>query len=126
MADARHVLGRAAEEAAAACLERAGLRVVARNVRFREGELDLVCRDGDVWVFVEVKCRQAAWGDGPGAAISWAKRRRLMRLAEHYLKSRHLTDVRCRFDVVAVTAGADPARPQRLETRHLAAAFDAS
>ena len=65
MADPRHSLGRQAEEAAAAFLERAGLTVVERNVRFPLGELDLVCRDGRVWVFVEVKCRQARWGDAP-------------------------------------------------------------
>ena len=64
-------VGRQAEDAAAAYLRRAGLRVVERNVRFREGEIDVVCRDGDRWVFVEVKCRRATWGDAPGAAVSW-------------------------------------------------------
>src|SRR5207244_12132744 len=63
MADPRRSLGRRAEEAAAPCLARAGLVVVERNVRFPLGELDLVCRDGGAWVFVEVKCRQARWGD---------------------------------------------------------------
>ena len=69
MGDPRHVLGRAAEEAAAKLLERSGLRIVARNVKLRTGEIDLVCRDGEVWVFVEVKCRQERWDDGPGAAV---------------------------------------------------------
>lgn len=122
MADQRGALGRAAENAAATYLTRAGLRVVERNVRFSYGEIDLVCRDRDVWVFVEVKCRQARWGDAPAAAVSWWKQRRLIRLAQHYLKWRRLTDVRCRFDVVAVTIGDDGAR----QVRHLPAAFDAS
>ena len=52
MIDPRHALGRTAEDAAAAALARAGLSIVARNVRFREGEIDLVCRDADIWVFV--------------------------------------------------------------------------
>lgn len=114
--------GRAAEEAAAQFLERAGLAVVARNVRFPEGELDLVCRDGDVLVFVEVKARHAAWGDGPAEAVSWAKRRRLVRLAQHYLKWRRPRVRGYRFDVVAVTF--HPAGPPRV--RHLPGAFDAS
>jgi putative endonuclease len=120
VADARRRRGAAAEEAAAAFLQRAGLRVIERNVRFPHGEIDLVCRDGDVLVFVEVKCRQARWGDGPAAAVSGLKQWRLTRLARHYLKWRRLGEPRCRFDVVAVTADGDA-----LSVRHLRGAFDA-
>ena len=95
--------------------------MVERNVRFALGELDLVCRDGERVVFVEVKCRQALWGDAPAAAVSWQKRRRLVQLAQLYLKARGLTEVRCRFDVVAVTEGTGG----ELQLRHLPAAFDA-
>ena len=122
MSDRRQILGRAAEDAAAAFLERAGVRVIARNVRFEHGEIDLVCRDAAVWVFVEVKCRQARWGDAPGAAVSWQKRQRLVHLAQHYVKWKHLGDARCRFDVVEVTV--EDVGSMRL--RHLPAAFDAS
>ena len=118
--DPRHIAGRDAEDRAAAVLERAGLRVVARNVRMRGGEIDLVCRDRDAWVFVEVKARRAGWDGSPGAAVSWTKQRRLARLAEAYLKWRGLRDVRCRFDVVEVVLGG--AAP---EVRHLRSAFDA-
>ena len=120
--DERRSIGRAAEDAAAAWLAGAGFAVLERNVRFAEGEIDLVCRDGDAIVFVEVKCRRAHWGEGPGDAVSWDKRRRLVGLAQHYLKARRLTSVRCRFDVVAVTVGREGA----LTIRHLPAAFDAS
>jgi len=116
VSDDRLTLGRAAEESAAAFLERSGLRVVARNVRSRLGEIDLVCRERDVWVFVE-----ARWGDAPSAAVSIEKQRRLARLAALYLKSQGLRDVRCRFDVVAVTIDADGTS----QVRHLPAAFDA-
>ncbi len=122
MTNARQTLGRAAEDAAARHLARAGLSVVERNVRFAEGEIDLVCREQGVVVFVEVKCRRATWGDAPAAAVSWHKQRRLTRLAQHYLKLHRLDGVRCRFDVVAVTLGARDA----LEVRHLRAAFDAA
>jgi len=122
MADHRRSLGRQAEDAAARFLEQAGLAIVERNVRFPRGELDLVCRDGSAWVFVEVKCRQARWGDAPAAAVERWKRRRLVRLAQHYLKWKRLGDVRCRFDVVAVSVGDDGT----IDVRHLPAAFDAT
>jgi putative endonuclease len=120
VADRRHTLGQAAEAAAAEFLTRAGLRVIERNVRFALGELDLVCRDGDAIVFVEVKCRQARWGDTPAAAVSWHKRRRLVQLAQLYLKRHGLADARCRFDVVAITEEANG----QLGIRHLPGAFD--
>jgi putative endonuclease len=121
MVDDRQVLGREAEDAAAVFLERAGVKIVGRNVRLPEGEIDLVCRDRDVVVFVEVKCRQARWGDAPAAAVSAWKQRRLVRLAQHYLKWKRLERSRCRFDVVAVTIGEDGTR----RVRHIPSAFDA-
>jgi putative endonuclease len=120
--DRRQTLGRAAEEAAAAFLKAAGLAVVERNVRFREGEIDLVCRDAGAVVFVEVKCRRAGWDAAPAAAVSWHKQRRLTRLAQIYLKWRRLHGVRCRFDVVSVTLDARGG----LAVRHVRSAFDAT
>ncbi|MBI2217534.1 MAG: YraN family protein [Candidatus Rokubacteria bacterium] len=119
--DPRQARGRAAENAAAAFLVHAGLRVIDRNVRLPEGEIDLVCQDGDTLVFVEVKARDARWGDDPGAAVSWWKQRRLTRLALHYLKWKGRIGTRCRFDVAAVTVGPDGV----LAVRHIRSAFDA-
>lgn len=119
--DPRQALGRGAETAAADHLTRVGFSVLERNVRLGHGEIDLVCRDGDVVVFVEVKCRRRTWGDSPAAAVSWHKQRRLTRLAQHYLKWRRLEGARCRFDVVSVTVDADG----RADIAHLRGAFDA-
>ena len=63
-----------------------------------------------------------ALGYAPAAAVEWWRRRRLVRLAQHYLKWRRLGDVRCRFDVVAVSVGDDGT----IDVRHLPAAFDAT
>jgi putative endonuclease len=120
--DDRRARGQAAETAAAEFLAGAGLRVLERNVRFALGEIDLVCRDGDTVVFVEVKCRQARWGDDPAAAVSWQKRRRLGQLAALYLKARGLGEVRCRFDVVSVTVDGGA----RGRVRHIPHAFEVS
>jgi putative endonuclease len=121
MADRRQMLGNAAEEAAAAFLKAAGLAIVERNVRFREGEIDLVCRDAGAVVFVEVKCRRAGWDAAPAAAVSWHKQRRLTRLAQLYLRWRRLHGARCRFDVVSVTQDDRGG----LAVRHVRSAFDA-
>jgi len=95
--DNRRAIGMRAETIAADALQRAGLTVIERNVRLPEGEIDLVCRERDCWVFVEVKCRRPAWGDAPAAAVSWHKQRRIIRLAQRYMKSKGLRDARCRF-----------------------------
>ena len=120
--DNRRAIGMRAETIAADALQRAGLTLIERNVRLPEGEIDLVCRERDCWVFVEVKCRRLDWGDAPAAAVSWHKQRRIIRLAQHYMKSKGLRDVRCRFDVVSVTLTADGDS----QTRHLRSAFDAT
>lgn len=89
-------------------LERQGLRLLARNYRIGSGpgrpaaEIDLILRDREgVIVFVEVRRRRSGLHGGAAASIDPAKRRRLVRAAEHYLlKISPLP--RCRFDVVAI------------------------
>lgn len=90
-----------AEEAAARALEERGYRVVERNVRFRFGELDLVCEDREVLVFVEVKARHGIDHGHPLEAVTLGKQRQLARLAAAYLQ-RLRRRPPCRFDVVAV------------------------
>lgn len=92
--------GREAEERAARHLERAGLRVVARNFRVRGGEIDLVCRDGKRLVFVEVRQRSRSDFGGAGASITTGKQRRIILAARHYLAGK--PDCDCRFDCVLI------------------------
>ena len=98
----RQALGTRGEELAAAFLTRAGLEVVARNYRSRLGEIDLVARDGDELVFVEVKARVGGVETAPDAAVSAAKLERLGRLAERYLADVGTPEQPWRVDVVAV------------------------
>ena len=99
------------EELALAHLQQAGLRLLARNVRYRHGELDLVMLDGATVVFVEVRYRRgASHGDGIDS-VGAGKRLRLQRAAASYLASEpRLAQRACRFDVVAL-AGA-PTQPR--------------
>ena len=117
MADRRGRLGREAEDAAAAHLARAGLRVVERNVRFRHGEIDLVCRDRDILVFVEVKSLESS--APPEDAVGFRKRQRIIRAAQTYISRHGLREAPCRFDILAVTS----VSPRQPEFRLLRDAF---
>jgi len=112
--------GSEGEEIAARFLAQRGFEILARNVRSRLGEIDLIARDGPTLVFVEVKTRSGVPLEPPQAAVDARKRRRLARLALDYLAREWLRDLACRFDVVAVTL--DPAGgPPRVE--HFPGAF---
>jgi putative endonuclease len=101
--DQRLELGRLGETLAAALLEAAGLRVVARNWRCREGEIDLVAAGPGLLVFCEVKTRRGHGYGSPAAAVTPAKQARLRRLAAAYLATVPTAPRNVRFDVVAVT-----------------------
>ncbi|MCB1775118.1 MAG: YraN family protein [Gammaproteobacteria bacterium] len=91
--------GRQAEEHATALLQRSGLVTVARNYRCRGGEIDLVMRDDDCLVFVEVRLRSHAAFGGALASVTATKQARLVTAARHYLASSGWPGP-CRFDVV--------------------------
>jgi putative endonuclease len=107
---AKDVLGRAGEDRAARYFEDSGYRILARNWRCREGELDLVAvRDRDI-VVVEVKTRRGEAFGHPFEAIDSRKRQRLWRLAAAWTAA-HPAEVqgrRLRIDAVGLT-GPDPA-----------------
>ncbi|MDO4708416.1 MAG: YraN family protein [Pseudomonadota bacterium] len=103
--------GQAAEQAACHWLETHGLCLVARNQRWRDGELDLVMRDGNTLVFVEVRYRASSHYGGAAASITRSKQQRLIRAAGHFLAAHPaLAQLPCRFDVI--TACGNPATPE--------------
>ena len=89
-------------------LEGKGLRFVAGNVRGRGGEIDLIMKDGQTIVFVEVRYRQSSRFGGAAASVTLAKQQKLLQTAHLWL-ARHngsFDTVDCRFDVVAFTGNA--------------------
>ncbi len=86
-------------------LEQAGLRFEAANVRFRGGELDLIMRDKQQWVFVEVRYRRDDRFGGAAASVTRHKQQKLLRAAALWLARRNASFAThdCRFDVVAIT-----------------------
>ena len=110
-----HSLGREGEDRAAAALEKAGMQIIARNVRSPRGEVDIVALDGDTLVFVEVK----AWGyyglEDLEYGINLKKQRKIIETAKHFLlDNRNYNGKAIRFDVVFVG---------KESVTHLAAAF---
>ncbi len=95
--------GQRGEDAALGYLEQQGLKLVERNVRYPFGEIDLIMKQGQIWVFIEVKYRQSKQFGGAIQAISPNKINRLRRAVSHYMQRNQL-DVQCRFDVIAIDA----------------------
>jgi putative endonuclease len=102
MSRARQTLGRIGEDLACRELERRGYAIVARRYRLRGGELDIVARDGQTIVFVEVKARAGRQFGRAADAVTGLKRRRMAQLALDYLTRYRLTRCSCRFDVVSI------------------------
>ncbi|WP_078085702.1 YraN family protein [Microbulbifer mangrovi] len=82
----------------------AGLRVVERNFRGRFGEIDLIARDGNTLVFVEVRYRRNRNFGGAGVSVDFRKQRKLLATANGYLQYRKI-DCPCRFDVITIERG---------------------
>lgn len=100
---AQHLItGKAAEEVAETFLQQKGLKLVERNFRCPYGEIDLIMRDGETLVFVEVRFRRNNHFGGAAMSITPSKQQKLSCSAEHYLQIHGSTA--CRFDVVLMQA----------------------
>jgi putative endonuclease len=103
MNDVRMKRGAAAEELAAQYLQVRGLKILARNLRCKAGELDLVCLDGGVLAIVEVRQRGSAEFGGALASVTWTKQRKIMRAAQFFLRrEKEWKNLALRFDVLAI------------------------
>ena len=111
--------GELGERAARKHLRGLGLKFLTANFRSPRGEIDLVFRDGDCLVFVEVKTRSSESWTRPAAAVNARKRRLLSMTALDYLKLLQQPAVRIRFDIVEVLLDAGAVR----EVRHLPNTF---
>ena len=100
--DPRQTLGILGEDLACCELRRRGYAILARRYRTRYGEIDIVARDGDTIVFVEVKARAGREFGSAAEAVTMMKQRRVAQMAVDYLSRRRLTEQPCRFDVVAI------------------------
>ena len=111
--------GKLGERAAKNYLRRQGLKFLTANFRSARGEIDLIFRDGDCLVFVEVKTRSSEDWTRPAAAVDARKRRLLSQTALDYLRRLKNPPVKIRFDIVEVLLADGAVR----EVRHLPNTF---
>ena len=95
-------LGKIGEEFAAAHLRTLHYKILERNYRCAAGEIDIIARDRNTLVFVEVKTRSNRDFGPPAEAVHARKQRQLSKVALTYLNQKKLIDIPARFDVVAV------------------------
>ncbi len=95
-------LGRAGEDIASDYLEKKGYEIVARGFSLFRGEIDIVARDGETIVFVEVKARADVSHGRPEESVTPGKRRQIRRIAQGYLVTHPAPGAACRFDVIAI------------------------
>ncbi|MDR2876601.1 MAG: YraN family protein [Chromatiales bacterium] len=98
--------GKLAEEAGLAYLQARGLHLLECNFRCRAGEIDIVMRESETLVFVEVRYRRSDYFGGPAASVAARKQQRLIKAAEYYLYTHPaMHRLAARFDVIAVRPG---------------------
>ena len=123
MTEERKELGKWGEERAGNFLKKEkGFEILERNYRCPLGEIDIIARDRDVLVFVEVKTKESGDYLPPQVSVTRAKQCQVVRVARWYLKANRMLNRRCRFDVLAVTPAPGPG-PETIE--YFPAAFRA-
>ncbi len=100
--DQRQSFGKSGEDLACQELQRRGYAILARGYRSRFGEIDIIAKDDQTIVFIEVKTRNGDEFGGGAAAVTPWKQRRIAQMAVDYLSRNKLHDKPCRFDVVTV------------------------
>ena len=112
-------LGKKGEEVAIRFLKKNGYQVVKRNYICKMGEMDIIAKEKDTLVFVEVKTRTSTTFGPPQLAVNPKKQSQMSKVALNFLKEKRLEDVKARFDVVAILLG-----PRGEEIELIRDAFD--
>ena len=96
-------IGTEKEQLAGAYLEKNGYEIIEYNFRCRQGEIDIIAKDGEYLVFCEVKYRSGSKSGTPFEAVDYKKQRIISRCAYFYIMKKHWEYLPCRFDVISVT-----------------------
>ena len=95
-------VGDRGEDLAVDLLTKKNYKIIERNYRFGHGEIDIIAKDKDVLVFLEVKTRKNLEFGPPELAVTKNKQRQIRKIAEMYLVENKISDIDCRMDVVAI------------------------
>ncbi len=120
MRNLRQILGQKGEKQAARYLKKKGYKIVTSNYRCQYGEIDLIAKNADILIFIEVKTRTSSDFGGPAAAVDCRKQKQISKVAHHYLVTHHNDDVDARFDVISILSPSG----KKTEIEHITNAFD--
>ncbi|MDA8089540.1 MAG: YraN family protein [Nitrospiraceae bacterium] len=95
-------LGRSAEAQAVKYLKKQGYRILRTNFRLKQAEIDIIARDGQWLVFVEVKARRSCLFGGPAEAVNLKKQGKIIQAARGYMAYEKTEFLPARFDVIAI------------------------
>nr|WP_302596200.1 YraN family protein [uncultured Cellulosilyticum sp.] len=98
----KKAVGKAYEDLATAYLIDKGYSIVEKNYRCKLGEIDIIAKDYDMLVFIEVKYRKTVAFGSPGEAVTYYKKQRILRSAKWYLRQHYYSEINCRFDVIEI------------------------
>jgi putative endonuclease len=101
------VTGEKGERIACKYLKKSGIKILERNYRAVRGEIDIVGRDDDCLVFIEVKTNSTPSNIPPELRVNTAKQKQIGKIARAYLQEKEQYDIDCRFDVIGVTIEED-------------------
>lgn len=93
------------EQLAKGYLEAKGYHILEANYRIRLGEIDLIARDKEYTVFIEIKYKRSSRHGYPRESVGYAKQQKILQVAAYYMMCRGLTDTPARFDVVELMDG---------------------
>lgn len=111
-------IGTKGELLAVKFLKKRGYRILQRNYRRRNGEIDIVCYDHGTIVFVEVKTRHSDRYGPPELSVTETKKRQIAKIASYYVAEKNIEGVNLRFDVVSIFYSSDKQRPTITLFRH--------
>ena len=97
-------IGVLGEEAAVKALKKDGYRIIERNFRTKQGEIDIIAKDGEYLCFVEVRLRKSDLYGSPAESITEGKQKRIIEAAQVYILKKRIYDTPMRFDAVLINA----------------------
>ena len=109
-----NLLGKKGEELARLHLKKKAYQIIATNWRFKGGELDIVARENDTLVFVEVKTRSHEAFERPQDAVTRSKQKRIIRAANAFIEEKNI-DLEARFDVISVVINTEGTSIEHIE-----------
>lgn len=98
----RHEIGKLGEDLACKYLQTKGYKIIERNFEARQGEIDIIAKDQEELVFIEVKTRSNIAYGKPAEAVNEIKQNHLIKTIEYYIYSRHLEDEFIRIDIIEI------------------------